>query len=278
MKYPQCMKVLSLIVVLLMLRQFSFGQGVDSGKNENTTKELEKQFFPGQKLDKDFNFNFSTPFTEVYIVTEDGYKLNGLLFKAKRSKGLIFYLHGSNDAVNIWGKIAPLYLNFNYDIFILDYRGYGKSESIVTNERQLFGDVQTAYNKLKQSYNESKIVIIGQSMGTGPAAKLASANNPKALILQAPYYSIPDWINNIAPEIDTSNMNFQLKTFEFLPKIKAPVIVFHGDSDHAIYYGSSEKLSALFKKGDKLFTLKGEGHNNFVNNTEYLTKMKAFLK
>jgi len=272
------MKLFTSLLVLQILCHFSYGQGVDDRKKENETKELEKQFFLGTKLDKNFHFDFSAPFTEVNISTEDGFLLNGLLFKAKQSKGLIFYLHGSNGAMNTWGKIAPAYLKLNYDVFILDYRGYGKSESIVTDERQLIGDIQTAYDKLKQSYNESKIIIIGQSMGTGPAAQLAFNNNPKALILQAPYYSIADWIHNIAPEINTSNMNFQFRTFEFLPKIKASVIIFHGDTDHAIYYGSSQKLGASFKKGDKLYTLKGEGHNDFINNPDYLARMKIILQ
>jgi hypothetical protein len=46
----------------------------------------------------------------------------------------------------------------------------------------------------------------------------------------------------------------------------------------AIYCGSSEKLSSFFKKGDRLFILKGEGHNNFVNNRTYLKKIKSILK
>ena len=73
-------------------------------------------------------------------------------------------------------------------------------------------------------------------------------------------------------------MNFQFRTFEFLPKIKASVIIFHGDTDHAIYYGSSQKLGASFKKGDKLYTLKGEGHNDFINNPDYLARMKIILQ
>jgi len=272
------MKLLTSILILQMLCLFSYGQNVESAKEENTTKELEQQFFPPHKLHKDFQFHFSAPFSEVNITTEDGFNLNGLLFKVKQSKGLIFYLHGSNDAVDIWGKIAPTYNNFEYDIFILDYRGYGKSEGIVANETQLSGDIQKVYDKLKQNYSESNIVIIGQSMGTGPAAQLAANNNPKALILQAPYYSLSDWIYNIAPEINTSKMKFQFKTFELLPKIKVPVIIFHGDSDNAIYYGSSKKLSAFFKKGDELITLKGEGHNNFINNLKYLAKIKVILQ
>jgi pimeloyl-ACP methyl ester carboxylesterase len=272
------MRLLNLILLLQMLSQFSYGQGGDKEKKADVAKELERQFFKGYKLDKDFAFKFSTPFTEINISTVDGYQLNGLLFKVNHSKGLIFYLHGSNDALNVWGKIAPIYNDFNYDIFILDYRGYGKSESIVTDERQLSSDVQMAYNKLKENYDESKIIIMGQSMGTGPAAILACNNNPKTLILQAPYYSVSDWIYNLAPEINTSNLDFQFKTFEFLPKIKAPVVIFHGDADQGIYYGSSKKLSSFFKKGDRLFTLKGEGHTNFIDNTDYITRMKAILE
>jgi alpha-beta hydrolase superfamily lysophospholipase len=272
------MRLLTSILILQMLCQFTHGQDVESTQKENVVKELEQQFFPIHKLSQNRHFDFPTPFSEVNVATEDGFNLNGLLFKVKQPKGLIFYLHGSNDAVDIWGKIAPTYNSLNYDIFILDYRGYGKSEGRVTSERQLTGDIQTVYNKLKRSYKESNIIIIGQSMGTGPAANLARNNNPKALILQAPYYSLSDWIYNIAPEINTSKMRFQFKTFESLPKIKVPVIIFHGDSDNAIYYGSSIKLSALFKKGDELIMLKGEGHNNFVNNLEYLAKMKLILQ
>lgn len=261
-----------------MLCLISYGQNVENVQEENTIKELEQQFFPLHKLPKDFQFQFSTPFSEINTTTEDGFNLNGLLFKVKHPKGLIFYLHGSNEAADIWGKIAPTYNILNYDIFILDYRGYGKSDGSVTSEHQLAGDIQTVYDKLNLSYKESNIIIIGQSMGTGPATKLASNNTPKALILQAPYYSLSDWIYNIAPEINTSKMRFQFKTFELLPKIKAPVIIFHGDSDDAIYCGSSRKLSAFFKKGDELIMLKGEGHNNFVNNLEYLAKMKVILQ
>jgi alpha-beta hydrolase superfamily lysophospholipase len=272
------MKLFISLLAFQMLVQFTYGQNVDSLKKEEIQKDLEQQLFPGSKFQKDFHFKFSEPFVELNILTKDGYKLNGILFKAKQSKGLIFYLHGSNDALNTWGKIAPVYINLNYDIFILDYRGYGKSESKVTSERQLSSDIQTAYNKLKQTYPESKIIVIGQSMGTGPAAMLAANNKPKALILQAPYYSLSDWIYNVAPDIDTSNMKYQFKIYEFFPKIKAPVTIFHGDADDAIYYGSSEKLSSFFKKGDKLFILKGEGHNNFTNNKVYLEKMKTILQ
>jgi pimeloyl-ACP methyl ester carboxylesterase len=103
-----------------------YSQNKDTSQNDEIQKVLEQQLFPGAKLDKEFHYEFKEKFIELTIKTEDNYKLNGLLLKTNRSKGVIFYLHGSNGALNTWGKIAPVYTNLGYDIFILDYRGYGK--------------------------------------------------------------------------------------------------------------------------------------------------------
>lgn len=272
------MKLFIYTLIFQVLSYYAYSQSKDTLQNDEIQKVLEQQLFPGAKLDKEFHYEFEEKFIELTIKTEDNYKLNGLLFKVNHSKGVIFYLHGSNGALNTWGKIAPVYTNLGYDIFILDYRGYGKSEGKVTSEIQLYKDVQAAYNRVKLSYAESRIILIGQSVGTGPAAMLAANNHPKKLILQAPYYSLPDWIHNVVPDFDTSGIKYQFKTYAFLQKVKAPVIIFHGDADSAIYYGSSEKLSRLFKQGDKLFTLKTEGHNDFTKNAEYREKIKSILK
>ena len=84
-------------------------------------------FFP-EKLDKNYQFEFGQKFEEQNIKTTDGKLINGLLFKTHNSKGLIFYLHGNAGSLSSWGEVAKTYTDLNYDIFIFDYRGYGKSE------------------------------------------------------------------------------------------------------------------------------------------------------
>ena len=90
-------------------------------------------FFP-QKLDKDHQFSFRQPFEEVYIKTEDQKSLHGLLFRADSSKGLIFYLHGNAGSLDAWGEVAETYTRLHHDVFLLDYRGYGKSEGAIESE------------------------------------------------------------------------------------------------------------------------------------------------
>ncbi|HEX8675781.1 MAG TPA: alpha/beta fold hydrolase, partial [Segetibacter sp.] len=102
-------------------------------------------FFP-EKLDKDFKFRFYHNFEEISVKTHDNISLNGLLFRADSSKGVIFYLHGNAGSLNSWGEVAPTYTGLKYDVFMLDYRGYGKSEGKIYSEKQLYQDTQIAYD------------------------------------------------------------------------------------------------------------------------------------
>lgn len=233
-------------------------------------------FFP-QKLEKNYQFNFGQEFEEMNIRAEDGKLLNGLLFKASASKGLIFYLHGNAGSLSTWGSVAKTYTDLNYDIFILDYRSYGKSEGTINSENQLFEDNQTAYNELKQKYSESQIIVIGYSIGSGLAAKIASTNSPKLLILQAPYYNLTDMMKKRLPILPTAILKYKFATNEYLKNCKMPVIIFHGDQDKVIYYGSSIKLQNEFKPQDTLITLPDQGHNGITDNEIYKSELTKIL-
>ena len=204
--------------------------------------------------------------------------LNAVLFKADSSKGVILYLKGNTGGIDKWGGMAPTYTSMHYDLFLLDYRSYGKSGGYIKNEAQLYSDVQTAYNYLKQNYPEGKIIVLGYSIGTGPAAWLAANNHPKMLILQAPYYSLPDAVHHLKPFFDTTKIAFHFNTWQYLRQTSVPIVIFHGDADQLFYYGSSEKLKVYFKPEDKLITLKGAGHAFMDRNPVYLDSLKRILK
>lgn len=106
----------------------------------------------------------------------------------------------------------------------------------------------------------------------------AASNHTALLILQAPYYNFKDWANNIAPELDTSNIPYSFDNASFLMKVKCPVIVFHGNKDTAVYYGSSIKLSKLLKASDRFITLQNEAHSDFSKNKSYLSSIASILK
>ncbi len=237
----------------------------------------ENLIFHPQKLPKDYSFEFGNNIEELNFQTQDGKLINGIVFKTQDPKGLIFYLHGNAGSLKSWGSVAQFYNYNNYDVFILDYRGYGKSEGKIISESQLHKDNLLVYNELKQRYNESKMIILGYSIGTGMASQLASENNPKLLILQAPYYSLTNLVQRKLPIIPRFILKYKLETHRYLEKCKMPVVLFHGTDDQVINYSSSGKLEKEFKPGDTLITLEGAGHNGMTENLEYQKAMKIIL-
>ncbi len=234
-------------------------------------------FFP-EKLNQNYTFDFNQNFEEINVKTEDSNILRGLLFKSDSTKGLIFYLHGNAGSLRSWGEVAQTYTRLHYDVFLLDYRGYGKSEGKIQSQKQLFSDVQIAYNTMKSIYKESEIIILGYSIGTGLAAHVASQNHPKLLILQAPYYSLTDMMQQNFAYAPTFILKYKLPTYQYLKNCKMPVILFHGDQDEVIYYGSSLKLQKEFKPSDRLITLWGQGHNGMTENLDYVSHISQVLK
>lgn len=233
-------------------------------------------FFP-VKLEKNYKFCFNQNFEEINIKTKDNTLLNGILFKAVTSKGLIFYLHGNAGSLNTWGEIAKTYTDLNYDLFMLDFRGYGKSDGHINSQDQLFNDIQTVYDSLKKRYSENNIVVLGYSLGTGLATKLASSNKPKLLVLQAPYYNLTDLMQHNFLIIPKFILKYKLETNKYIQGCKMPIVIFHGDMDRVVYYKSSLKLKLFFKPNDRLFTLTGQGHDRMSDNPEYIHDLKIIL-
>lgn len=237
----------------------------------------ERIIFHPQKLAQAQHFDFpGQVFEEINIPVERETTLNGLLFKVKEPEGLIVYLHGNAGSLASWGAVAKAYTDLNYDVFMYDYRGYGKSGGSISSEQQLFADNQKVYDHLK-AYPYKKKIIIGYSIGTGMAAQLAATNNPDLLILQAPYYSLTDLVQHTLPLLPSFLLRYKFETHKILQDCSFPVILFHGDRDEVIYPHSSEKLLQILKPEGHLVLLKGQGHNGMTDNPDYLKEIKTVL-
>ncbi|RVT99865.1 alpha/beta fold hydrolase [Mucilaginibacter limnophilus] len=244
----------------------------------------DEMIFPATKLEANYKFSFDQPFKE-YNIKNVNDTLSGVLFKADKPKGLIFYLHGNGGTVEDWSVIAPLYNGktpynkLQYDLFILDYPGYGKSTGNVHNEDELLRSIQTAFDTIKANYNQQPVIIMGYSIGTGLATWLASKNNCSKLVLFAPYYSLPDLVATLYPYLPSSLiLKYKLETYKYLPQVKAPITIFHGNADKLIYYGSSVKLKSQFKVNDRLIILDGQGHNHIQENKIFLKEIENTLR
>lgn len=234
--------------------------------------------FQRAALTQEYEFEYQSKFEELNIKSFDGVNLHGLLFKAQHSKGLVFYLHGNAGTLETWGNISKIYTSLGYDIFIMDYRSFGKSEGEIEDEEQLNKDVSMVYKAMKQRYSEDKIIITGYSIGSGLATILASENKPKALILQSPYFSFTELSGKRVPFFPDFMKKFRLETFRYITNVKAPIYIFHGVDDKLISCDDSVRLNKLLDFKGHFFGLKGQGHIGMNENDIFQNQLKIILE
>jgi len=214
---------------------------------------------------------------EVEIPVSDGVQLNCLWIKKNNPNGVILYLHGNRGSnKRCIGQARSAFENTNYDIFMPDYRGYGKTEGKIYSEKQMHEDIAQVYAFLKMNYKEEDIVVVGYSMGSGMATKVVAENNPKHLFLLAPYFSIVDMKNRYAPIIPNFLLKYHMRNDRNFEKVKCPITLFHGTADEVLPYDSSVKLKEL-RPDVELFTLEGTAHRRTIFHPTVNAIIKKYL-
>lgn len=203
---------------------------------------------------------------EVEIPLEEGLSMNCLMIRTPEptSKGVILYLHGNRGNIGFGIYQSRHMKGRGYDVFIPDYRSYGKTEGSMQSESQVLLDVKIVYEYLKKQYEESKICVIGYSLGTGMASYLASEYEPKHLVLIAPFTSLVDIKNQFFWFIPDFLMKYQLRSEEFLKEVKCPITLVHGTNDRVVAYKYSQALAKIKPAQTRLFTVEGENHRGII--------------
>lgn len=240
---------------------------------------IEKIIFRPVKLNPDYTFHFSTNFEEINFHPEHGVIINALYFKVPNPKGIILYFHGNKDNLARWGTIASELTKYNFDVIVMDYRGYGKSTGKLS-EANFFSDALFCYNQIKETINPEQLIVYGRSLGTGVASWLAGKVNPEKLILETPYYDMHDLISNYFPDFLFKNkLNFKLKSYSYLKDSRFPILILHGTKDAVVPYSSGLKLfESIQNSYKKLVTFNGGKHNDLYTFPIYWDELEQFLK
>lgn len=239
----------------------------------------EKVIFRPKKLAKNYIYLFEKEFEEVNIKTNDNSIINALHFKVKNPKGIILYYHGNKGNLKRWGPMVSPFTEYGYDVFVMDYRGYGKSNG-ERNEKNLYSDAQLCYKYVTRFFDEKSIIIYGRSLGGTFATYVSSQNKPKKLILEAPFYNLTDLSNRKFTFLPYKYLlKFKFNSNEFIKDIKCPITIFHGDEDRLIPLKSGQKL---YEASDKVLTkfviIKNGTHHNLMTSDLYKEKMATLLK
>lgn len=235
--------------------------------------------FQASPLHRDYTFQFNQPFEEHSVTLTDGTVLNGLLFKSQSSsKGLIFYLHGNADNLQRWGEFAADFTKIGYDVFMYDYRGYGKSTGS-SSRKNIHTDAIAMLDWTKKNIPYSKLIIYGRSLGSAVASNLAVTANPSLLILETPFANFIDVIYwPLRPSVLLFPDKIEFSNQDVLPKVSCPKVIFHGTNDWIVPLSSAQKLKPYLQDENQFFVIEGAGHRNLSEFESYHVQLAAVLR
>lgn len=243
----------------------------------------EKLIFPGTKLPSNYTFNFDQPFTE-HSIEVDGATLNALHFHhnsdpQNKPNGFVFFLHGNAGNLETWTENVKVYQDINVDLFLVDYRGYGKSTGKITSVEQLHSDVRAAWDFIAPQYLEKDIpiTIYGRSLGSGLATKLATEVEHDQLILVSPFSSMKAMVKQQYPYVPSSLLRYPLPTESIIDQVPTDIHFIVGDKDFYIPLSHTERLQEKMGKPSKVYTVNGADHGDVHDFDQYWDFYKMLL-
>jgi alpha-beta hydrolase superfamily lysophospholipase len=227
----------------------------------------ERLLFHPSPLPATHRFDFGADVHETWVDVP-GARLHALHLKLPQPQGIVFFLHGNADNLQGWFAAAALYRQAGYDVFMPDYRGYGKSSGHIASEAQLHADVAAAWAQVAPRYAGLRRVLVGESLGTGLAAALSSQVQPELTVLVSPYFSMATLAKEKFPWVPGALMRYPLRTDLALPQLRGPVLLLHGGRDTLIPPGHSARLLALAPQARRVL-LPDAGHNDIDQHPAY---------
>ncbi|WP_133130653.1 alpha/beta hydrolase [Legionella yabuuchiae] len=211
---------------------------------------------------------------EVQITTADGLSLLSWYKPAQNDRPTFLYLHGNAGHIGYRVPLIRDYMNEGYGVFLLEYRGYGGNPGQPT-EQGLYEDGRAAINYLlQQGVKPSRIVLFGESLGTGVATKIATEQQVCAVILQSPFTSLVELSRYHYPWIVLKPWD-RFESLSRIDAINAPILVAHGKQDHIVPFKQGIAIYEQAKEPKKMIVLE-RGHNDLWSHA-YSKQVHAFV-
>lgn len=239
--------------------------------------ERKSLYFPIRKIEitpEDVGLSYE----DIYFDTDDGLKLHGWFIPSTSKKVLIF-CHGNGGNISHRIESILIFNSMGLNVFIFDYRGYGRSPGIATDKGTTL-DALAAYKYILKSKTEpGYIILFGKSIGANVAISLASNLNKGILIAESGFTSVMDVARDIYKVRPPDFLIYN--KYNSLIKIKditIPKLIIHSQDDEYIPIKHGMRLFNEAKEPKEFFKIRG-GHNEgfLVTGKEYKIRIEEFI-
>ena len=216
-------------------------------------------------------------FQDLTLTTVDGERLVAWWKPPEPGRSVVIYFHGNGGS--LWNRRfrAQLLTEDGRGLLMVSYRGYSGSTGSPT-ETGLREDARTAYAWAVERIEPKRVVLYGESLGSGVAVRLASERPIGGVILEAPYTSTADiakltyWF--VPVEL---LMRDQFRSIDLIDNIKSPLLILHGEGDGLIPIRLGRKLFDAAREPKRFVSLPGVSHVDVLEGGG-LAPVRAFLE
>lgn len=202
-------------------------------------------------------------YEEIFFPTADGARLCGWYVPAEPARGTVLMCHGNGGNISDRLYAIDRFHRLRLNVFIFDYRGYGKSSGRPT-EAGTYQDALAAWRYLREQRQApaDKLILFGRSLGGAVAAWLAEQHAPAGLILEATFTSVPDLAARLYPFLPARFLcRYRYDTLSRIGRLRCPILIAHSPTDDLVPYEHGQKLFAAAPEPRVFAPLSGS-HND----------------
>jgi uncharacterized protein len=229
-------------------------------------------------------------FEDVQLNATDGVRLHGWYCTPHTGRGgalepiqtnaTLLFLHGNAGNISHRYEIVEDLVKLPVNVFIIDYRGYGKSEGS-PSEQGLYADARAAWDYLTKTRGipASHIVIFGESLGGAVAIDLASRTNACGLVVQSSFTSIGDMAAELLPFVPRFMLRTKMDSLSKIASVSVPKLFIHSQADEIVPYKLGRRLFDAAPAPKQFYEVKGASHNlTFeLGGAAYYEALRSFI-
>jgi hypothetical protein len=220
----------------------------------------------------------------VTVTEPNGTRLAGLVYRAPDGADDAFWvlhLHGNADSTFSAGQVrhCEALRGSGFNVLEIDYRGFGPTPGR-PSEAHMYEDSEAAFQDLlRRGVPPDRIILLGHSLGSGPAVLLATRHKAAALVLFGAFTSIPDAAAQRYPYLPVRLVaSVQFNSLARIGEVHLPVIIAHSRDDKLVPYSQGLELFAAANPPKHLITFDGPINDGFGGHVDALYEHVDILK
>lgn len=194
--------------------------------------------FPGQNRDPG---SAGMSFEEVWLEAEDGVRTQAWWLPQPEPATVVVHFHGNGGHLSGYLRVYRQIHALGVSVLAAEYRGYGDSEGS-PSERGLFADGVAALAEARRRAAGQPVIVWGWSLGGSVAIHLAANEPVDGLVAESTFTNLADMADRSGIPFGRYLVAYEMDSLAKIPRVRAPVFLFHGDADGVVPYEMSERL------------------------------------